>query len=148
MLAVKDTIGGSSSFQTITAQWIVALFLRKTFPYMEVTDVEYLTGGTYALIPFLRAFGCLLNIKLSVKLKFLLFSPIQVVYVFGAMLGVLMSAAASDTVQTTKAVPYQHALTGGILMLFGARLASGCTRYVKDDASCKTGAAQSINQSY
>lgn len=51
----------------------------------------------------------------------------QVVYVGGAILGAALSAIASDTMATSKGVNVQTALIGGILMLWGARFAAGCT---------------------
>ncbi len=56
------------------------------------------------------------------------------------MFGALLSAASSQTVQTTKGVPESYAFAGGLLMLFGARFASGCTRFVRlQDYSFITG---------
>lgn len=51
-------------------------------------------------------------------------------YVFGAILGAKISATASGTIGTVEGVGPWYSLTGGFLMLYGSRLAGGCTRYV------------------
>ncbi|KAK7108480.1 thiosulfate transporter TsuA-like [Littorina saxatilis] len=51
----------------------------------------------------------------------------QVLYVGGAILGGLASAAASDSLATVQGVGVAEAVCGGVVMLLGARLAGGCT---------------------
>ncbi|XP_078670255.1 thiosulfate transporter TsuA-like [Branchiostoma floridae x Branchiostoma belcheri] len=51
----------------------------------------------------------------------------QVVYVAGAVVGALISAASSQTLGTVKSVSMASGFFGGLVMLFGARLGAGCT---------------------
>ncbi|XP_035666754.1 UPF0394 inner membrane protein YeeE-like [Branchiostoma floridae] len=51
----------------------------------------------------------------------------QVVYVAGAVVGALISAASSQTLGTVKGVSMASGFFGGLIMLFGARLGAGCT---------------------
>ncbi|KAL4216749.1 hypothetical protein ACF0H5_024472 [Mactra antiquata] len=51
----------------------------------------------------------------------------QVVYVWGAILGACLASIASDTMATSNGVTLPTALFGGVLMLWGARFAAGCT---------------------
>ncbi|CAH1252924.1 Hypp1039 [Branchiostoma lanceolatum] len=51
----------------------------------------------------------------------------QVVYVVGAVVGALISAASSQTQGTVKGVSMASGFFGGLIMLFGARLGAGCT---------------------
>jgi len=51
----------------------------------------------------------------------------QVLYVGGAIIGAIIAAVASDTMATSRGPTLPTALFGGILMLWGARFASGCT---------------------
>lgn len=46
----------------------------------------------------------------------------------GAILGGLISSLASQTVGDAKGATIHTAIIGGLLMLWGARLAAGCTR--------------------
>ena len=46
----------------------------------------------------------------------------------GAILGGAISALASDTLSTAGGTRIHTAILGGLLMLWGARLAAGCTR--------------------
>lgn len=54
----------------------------------------------------------------------------QVVYVVCAIGGGACSAASSNSFGVAKGVPVYMGLLGGIVMLWGARFAAGCTRYV------------------
>ena len=47
----------------------------------------------------------------------------------GAILGAALASIASDTMATSQGANLPTALIGGILMLWGARFAAGCTRY-------------------
>ncbi|XP_052785406.1 UPF0394 inner membrane protein YeeE-like isoform X3 [Mya arenaria] len=51
----------------------------------------------------------------------------QVIYVSGAVLGAALASVASDTMATSHGVNLPTSIIGGILMLWGARFASGCT---------------------
>ncbi|XP_067943674.1 uncharacterized protein [Watersipora subatra] len=51
----------------------------------------------------------------------------MVLYIFGAALGGALGALSSCSFLKAHGVPWWHALIGGFLMLFGSRLASGCT---------------------
>ncbi|XP_060561777.1 thiosulfate transporter TsuA-like isoform X2 [Ruditapes philippinarum] len=51
----------------------------------------------------------------------------QVLYVGGAILGASLASIASDTMATSRGANLPTALFGGILMLWGARFAAGCT---------------------
>ncbi|XP_012942680.1 UPF0394 inner membrane protein YeeE isoform X2 [Aplysia californica] len=51
----------------------------------------------------------------------------QVIFVGGAVVGAHLSAQASGTLHTVDGVGPMSALVGGLLMIFGARMASGCT---------------------
>lgn len=51
----------------------------------------------------------------------------QVIYVCGAILGGAISALASDTLSSAVGTRIHTAILGGLLMLWGARLAAGCT---------------------
>ncbi|XP_053387465.1 UPF0394 inner membrane protein YeeE-like isoform X2 [Mercenaria mercenaria] len=51
----------------------------------------------------------------------------QVVYVAGAILGAALASIASDTMATSHGATLQTALIGGVLMIWGARFAAGCT---------------------
>ena len=63
-------------------------------------------------------------------LLFILFLlPIQVFYWVGAVSGSALSAYLSNTWGQAVGVDPWVGFLGGVLMLFGARLASGCTRY-------------------
>ncbi|KAK3595460.1 hypothetical protein CHS0354_003453 [Potamilus streckersoni] len=96
VFAVKDTLGGSSSYVTVVSQWLVTKKLQETFPYLE----KKRTGlGNWW----------------------------QVLYVSGAILGGAISAFLSNTIATAHGPSIPTALLGGILMLWGARLAAGCT---------------------
>lgn len=44
--------------------------------------------------------------------------------------GSVMSAGLSSSIGTVSGVSIPDALVGGVLMLWGSRFASGCTRYV------------------
>ena len=46
----------------------------------------------------------------------------------GAILGGAISALASDTYASAKGATVHTAIIGGVLMLWGSRLAAGCTR--------------------
>jgi hypothetical protein len=50
--------------------------------------------------------------------------------VCGAIVGGAASAASSDSLASVQGVGIAEAICGGFLMLIGARLASGCTRFV------------------
>ena len=72
-------------------------------------------GGLFSAIAFERQYT---------------YELLQVMYVCGAVLGGLFSALASDSVATTPGVTVDSAVCGGVLMLLGARLGAGCTRWV------------------
>lgn len=50
--------------------------------------------------------------------------------VSGAVIGGLVSAISSSTLSSSHGVQAHTAFLGGFVMVFGARFASGCTRYV------------------
>ena len=47
------------------------------------------------------------------------------------VVGASLSAVSSDSIGEEKGVTVAAAVCGGILLLFGARLATGCTRCVR-----------------
>ncbi|XP_013410268.1 uncharacterized protein LOC106173630 [Lingula anatina] len=96
LLAVSDTLGGSSSYCTIVSQLLVNRPLENLSSYLR---------------KFKKGMG----------------NWWQVFYVSGAVLGGYLSASASGSLGTARGVAPLSALTGGALMLFGARLAGGCT---------------------
>jgi len=49
----------------------------------------------------------------------------------GTVVGASLSAVSSDSMGEEKGVTTAAAICGGILLLFGARLAAGCTRCVR-----------------
>ena len=49
-------------------------------------------------------------------------------YIGGAVAGGYLSAQASGSLGNSSPVTQSQALVGGALMIFGARLAGGCTR--------------------
>nr|KAI8740481.1 leishmanolysin-like peptidase 2 [Biomphalaria glabrata] len=51
----------------------------------------------------------------------------QVFYVSGAILGARLSASASDTIGTVEGIGQWYSFFGGLVMLYGSRLAGGCT---------------------
>ncbi|XP_013075484.1 uncharacterized protein LOC106061817 isoform X2 [Biomphalaria glabrata] len=51
----------------------------------------------------------------------------QVFYVSGAILGARLSASASDTIGTVEGIGHWYSFFGGLVMLYGSRLAGGCT---------------------
>ncbi len=53
----------------------------------------------------------------------------KVVYVLGGIVGGLISSLLSQTFASVPGVPAVHAFWGGFLLLLGARIACGCTRY-------------------
>lgn len=55
---------------------------------------------------------------------------LQVLLVIGVTGGAVMSAGLSSSIGTVSGVSIPDALVGGVLMLWGSRFASGCTRYV------------------
>ena len=65
----------------------------------------------------------------------------QVVYVLATVVGGLLSAFSSDSIGTEKGVSIAAAICGGMLLLIGARLAAGCTRYVGLSCVCVHGFA-------
>nr|XP_006822163.1 PREDICTED: uncharacterized protein LOC102806177 [Saccoglossus kowalevskii] len=96
VLAVKDTMGGSSSYCTVVSQILVTKPLRSLSPYLS----KYRTG---------------------------LANWWQVLYVSGAVFGAWMSANCSDTLGTVDGVSTATSFIGGVVMVFGSRLAAGCT---------------------
>lgn len=55
---------------------------------------------------------------------------LQVFLVIGVTGGAVLSAGLSSSIGTVKGVSVPDALIGGVLMLWGSRFASGCTRCV------------------
>jgi len=51
----------------------------------------------------------------------------QSVFALGAMCGAALSAYLSDSFGRAEGVPLWRSLTGGFIMIFGARLGGGCT---------------------
>ncbi|KAK3592481.1 hypothetical protein CHS0354_014979 [Potamilus streckersoni] len=96
VFAVKDTLGGSSSYVTVVSQWLVTKNIQEIFPYLEKKRTG--VGNWW-----------------------------QVFYVSGAILGGAISALLSNTMATAHGPSIPAALFGGIIMLWGARLAAGCT---------------------
>lgn len=65
------------------------------------------------------------------KLRFIIsIFFLQVLLVIGVTGGAVMSAGLSSSIGTVSGVSIPDALVGGVLMLWGSRFASGCTRYV------------------
>lgn len=65
------------------------------------------------------------------KLRFIIsIFFLQVLLVIGVTGGSVMSAGLSSSIGTVSGVSIPDALVGGVLMLWGSRFASGCTRYV------------------
>ncbi|XP_076441521.1 thiosulfate transporter TsuA-like [Babylonia areolata] len=96
VLLLEDTLGGSTSYVTVTSQWVVTSKLQQKFPYLASKRAG--VGNWW-----------------------------QVLYVGGAILGALLSSAASNSLAETQGVGALDAFFGGFLMLLGARLAAGCT---------------------
>ena len=55
---------------------------------------------------------------------------LQMFYVAGAIAGACVSAAASGSLGSTPGVSLLSSFLGGLVLIFGARLAGGCTRYI------------------
>lgn len=55
---------------------------------------------------------------------------LQVLLVIGVTGGAVLSAGLSSSIGSVKGVSVPDALIGGVLMLWGSRFASGCTRCV------------------
>lgn len=55
---------------------------------------------------------------------------LQVFLVIGVTGGAVLSAGLSSSIGSVKGVSVPDALIGGVLMLWGSRFASGCTRCV------------------
>ncbi|XP_071963645.1 uncharacterized protein [Antedon mediterranea] len=96
ILAVEDTLGGSSSYCTMVSQAFSNDSLNKWSPYLA-----NLSGG--------------------------IDNWWQVYYVASAILGGFMSSHLSGTYGSAEGVGAVEAFLGGALMVFGARLAGGCT---------------------
>lgn len=96
ILAVDDTLGGSSSYCTMMSQALPLSFLQKRIPYLA-------------------------------KFKSGIGNWWQVAYIFGAIGGAYFSSQMSDSYGTVNGMLPIKGFLGGALMLFGARLAGGCT---------------------
>ncbi|XP_033110448.1 UPF0394 inner membrane protein YeeE-like [Anneissia japonica] len=96
ILAVEDTLGGSSSYCTMVSQ-------------------AFSHDGLSRWSPYLAKFSSGMD------------NWWQVFYVTSAILGGFISAYLSDTLGSAESVSAVDAFVGGILMVFGARLAGGCT---------------------
>lgn len=83
--------------------------------YCTVTSQILVTKSMEAKVPYLAPF------------KRGLANWWQVFYVGGAIFGGFMSAFASGSLGSVPGVSLQSAFIGGFLMLFGARMAGGCT---------------------
>ncbi|XP_072044613.1 uncharacterized protein [Amphiura filiformis] len=96
VLAVGDTLGGSSSYCTIISQLLCTKSMESRIPYLA----GYKRG---------------------------IDNWWQVFYVCGAVFGGCMSALASHSLGSVPGVSLQSSFIGGFLMVFGARIAGGCT---------------------
>lgn len=67
--------------------------------------------------------------RIQIKIYYFHFF-LQVLLVIGVTGGAVMSAGLSSSIGTVSGVSIPDALVGGVLMLWGSRFASGCTRYV------------------
>ena len=54
----------------------------------------------------------------------------QVVFVLSSVFGAFMSSIFSGTYGSVPGVSITQSFVGGALIIFGARLAGGCTRYI------------------
>ncbi|XP_066271323.1 thiosulfate transporter TsuA-like [Branchiostoma lanceolatum] len=131
-LSVGDTLGGSSSYCTVMSQvlsyaWIVIGLLQLVITlsvgdtlggsssYCTVVSQVLVTDRLQQMSPYLSRYRTGLG------------NWWQVVYVVGAVVGALISAASSQTLGTVKGVSMASGFFGGLIMLFGARLGAGCT---------------------
>lgn len=72
--------------------------------------------------------------RIQIKIYYFHFF-LQVLLVIGVTGGAVMSAGLSSSIGTVSGVSIPDALVGGVLMLWGSRFASGCTRYVLQQKS-------------
>ncbi|KAI8499255.1 hypothetical protein Bbelb_230190 [Branchiostoma belcheri] len=121
-LSVGDTLGGSSSYCTVMSQVLVTDRLRHvgdtlggSSSYCTVVSQVLVTDRLRQMSPYLSRYRSGLG------------NWWQVVYVAGAVVGALISAASSQTLGTVKSVSMASGFFGGLVMLFGARLGAGCT---------------------
>mmetsp|Transcript_39061 Transcript_39061/g.100088 ORF Transcript_39061/g.100088 Transcript_39061/m.100088 type:complete len:429 (-) Transcript_39061:325-1611(-) len=101
-LLVKDSLGSSTSYMLLISQWVHALpeRHRQKFPEMDTLAKQSHQAQNWW----------------------------QVLYVVGVVLGSFVSSFLSSTYGTAaKGVYPVEGFVGGILMLFGSRLAAGCT---------------------
>ena len=125
VLGVGKTVGGSSGYVTLVAQWVVSDKLKQKFQYLANAREgfvrnwwmvgrirQHLTSSITPIIVHFNEFCCY----------------IQVVYNVGIIIGALFSSMSSLTTGMASEVPVVGALVGGFLLLFGARFSSGCTR--------------------
>ena len=70
---------------------------------------------------------CSAHLILFCSFNIILLSTLQVFYVGGAIIGGYLSATLSGSLGSSLGVSPVSAFVGGACLLFGARLASGCT---------------------
>ncbi|KAH3867574.1 UPF0394 inner membrane protein YeeE-like isoform X2 [Dreissena polymorpha] len=83
--------------------------------YVTVVSQWVVTERLQTMFPYLRDKRCGLG------------NWWQVFYVSGAIVGAAVASLASNTIATSQGVNLPTALVGGLLMLWGARFAAGCT---------------------
>lgn len=123
--------GASSSFCTITSQFFLHKSSKRLSPYL----LKFQSGieNWWQVQNFVNVFIVhMFNFSLNYwKKKKMVCIPIhwQVAFVLSSIFGAFLSSILSGTYGSVAGVSIVQSFVGGALILFGARMAGGCTRY-------------------
>lgn len=142
VLLIDDTLGSSTSYCTVLTQLIPSSLSKTSMLRYFDNVVNNMESWWQVAIPFIVVMTCnvwvVMVTVVALWRQIILVRPhnkrfillLQVIFMAGYMTASYASSNLSGSYGNVDGVSISNAFIGGFLLLFGARLASGCTRYL------------------